>query len=40
MKKLLFMLAIILCCNSKAQEKITILHTNDTHSCIEPEKNG
>lgn len=23
-----------------AQEKITILHTNDTHSCIEPEKNG
>lgn len=40
MKKLLFILAIILCCNSKAQEKITILHTNDTHSCIEPEKNG
>lgn len=24
----------------QAQEKITILHTNDTHSCIEPEKSG
>ena len=40
MKKILFTLAILLCCNVKAQECITILHTNDTHSCIEPEKNG
>ena len=40
MKKILFTLAILLCCNVKAQERITILHTNDTHSCIEPEKNG
>ena len=40
MKKILFTLARLLCCNVKAQECITILHTNDTHSCIEPEKNG
>ena len=40
MKKILFTLTILLCCNVKAQECITILHTNDTHSCIEPEKNG
>ena len=40
MKKILFTLAILLCCNVKAQECITILHTNDTHRCIEPEKNG
>lgn len=41
MKKILTFLisAIILsgCCNNK---KLTILHTNDTHSHIEPEKNG
>ena len=40
MKKILFTLAILLCCNVKAQECITRLHTNDTHRCIEPEKNG
>ena len=40
MKKILFTLAILLCCGANAQNHITILHTNDTHSCIEPEKNG
>ena len=40
MKKILFTIAILLCCGAYAQERITILHTNDTHSCIEPEKNG
>lgn len=40
MRKILFIIALILCCSATAQEKITILHTNDTHSCIEPEKNG
>jgi 5'-nucleotidase len=40
MKKILFTIAILLCCEAYAQERITILHTNDTHSCIEPEKNG
>ena len=40
MKKILFTLTILLCCSANAQECITILHTNDTHSCIEPEKNG
>ena len=40
MRKILFIITLILCCSATAQEKITILHTNDTHSCIEPEKNG
>ena len=40
MRKMFFIIALILCCSATAQEKITILHTNDTHSCIEPEKNG
>ena len=40
MKKILFTLAILLCCGANAQNRITILHTNDTHSCIEPEKSG
>ncbi|MBQ2126898.1 MAG: metallophosphatase [Bacteroidaceae bacterium] len=40
MKKILFILSLLLCCSANAQERITILHTNDTHSCIEPEKNG
>ena len=40
MRKILFTIAILLCCGAYAQERITILHTNDTHSCIEPEKNG
>lgn len=33
-------LAIMAATISFAQSRITILHTNDTHSCIEPEKNG
>ena len=40
MKKILLILAIGLCFGATAQNRITILHTNDTHSCIEPEKNG
>ena len=40
MRKILFALATLLCCSVSAQKSITILHTNDTHSCIEPEKNG
>ena len=32
----LLMSAAIAC----AQERLTILHTNDTHSCIDPEKDG
>ena len=40
MKKILFILTLCLCYGSTAQERITILHTNDTHSCIEPERNG
>lgn len=40
MKKILFALAILLCCGANAQNRITILHTNDTHSCIEPERGG
>lgn len=40
MKKILFALLIAVACTLQAQVKITILHTNDTHSCIEPEKNG
>lgn len=40
MKRILFILTMSLCLSMTAQEKITILHTNDTHSCIEPERNG
>ncbi|MBR5478204.1 MAG: metallophosphatase [Bacteroidaceae bacterium] len=40
MRKILFALVTLLCCSVSAQKSITILHTNDTHSCIEPEKNG
>ena len=40
MKKILLILALCLCFGATAQNRITILHTNDTHSCIEPEKNG
>lgn len=35
---LLAMLAVV--AGAQNIEKLTILHTNDTHSCIEPEKNG
>ena len=40
MKKIFLALLVLACIAAKAQEKIVILHTNDTHSCIEPEKNG
>ncbi len=37
----IFLIAIIAVATClQAQERIVILHTNDTHSCIEPEKNG
>lgn len=40
MRKILLILALCICLGTTAQNSITILHTNDTHSCIEPEKNG
>lgn len=40
MKKTLLILALAVCCSITAQNRITILHTNDTHSCIEAEKDG
>lgn len=40
MKKIFLSLLVLACTAAQAQEKIVILHTNDTHSCIEPEKNG
>ncbi len=40
MKRFLTALFLVATIAAGAQEKITILHTNDTHSCIEPEKRG
>ena len=40
MKRILYILVLCLCYGANAQNRITILHTNDTHSCIESEKNG
>ena len=40
MRRALFILALTLCCSAIAQQQITILHTSDTHSCIEPERDG
>ena len=40
MKKIFLVLTLFICCGATAQNSITILHTNDTHSCIEPERNG
>ncbi len=40
MKKILLLIFAIATIGVQAQDKIVILHTNDTHSCIEPEKNG
>ena len=40
MKRILYILVLCLCYGVNAQNRITILHTNDTHSCIESEKNG
>jgi 5'-nucleotidase len=41
MKKYIYILVcLVLCLNLSAQEykSFTVLHTNDTHSCIEPFK--
>ena len=36
----ILLMALLVCgCQEKTADKITILHTNDTHSHIEPEKN-
>lgn len=40
MRNLFIAILLLAATSIVAQEKITILHTNDTHSCIEPEKNG
>ena len=35
------MLLFVACvATAQRSDKITILHTNDTHSCVEPERNG
>ena len=40
MRRTLFILALTICCSAIAQQQITILHTSDTHSCIEPERDS
>ncbi len=40
MRRALFILALAICCSAVAQQRMTILHTSDTHSCIEPERDG
>ena len=40
MRKMILALVLFICSSVAAQNKVTILHTNDTHSCIEPEKDG
>lgn len=40
MKNILMTILLFAAIMAGAQERITILHTNDTHSCIEPEKDG
>ena len=40
MRKMILALVLFICCSIAAQNRVTILHTNDTHSCIEPEKDG
>lgn len=42
MKKVFAVMLLFVACVATAQrsDKITILHTNDTHSCVEPERNG
>lgn len=39
-KSFLIISLLLLSFAAGAQERLTILHTNDTHSCIEPEKGG
>ena len=41
MKKILYTVFIVLCvCACSKQDHLTILHTNDTHSQVEPKSNG
>ena len=40
MKRIFLLAALMLGMVAAAQERLVILHTNDTHSCIEPEKDG
>ena len=42
MKKILAIIALFFACAVTAQQRnvLTILHTNDTHSCLEPERDG
>lgn len=42
MKKILAIIALFFACAVAAQQRnvLTILHTNDTHSCLEPERDG
>ena len=41
MKRIYIMVCLLLSAAiACAQERLTILHTNDTHSCIDPEKDG
>lgn len=40
MKRIFLLAVLMLGMVAAAQEKLVILHTNDTHSCIEPEKDG
>ena len=36
----ILMFSLLAATVATAQDVLTILHTNDTHSCVEPEKNG
>ena len=36
----ILMFSLLVATVATAQDVLTILHTNDTHSCVEPEKNG
>lgn len=40
MRRTVFAILLLAATAVQAQHRITILHTNDTHSCIEPEKEG
>lgn len=40
MNRMFLIMAIAVSMMACRQERLTILHTNDTHSCIEPERDG
>ena len=40
MRTTITLIALLFSIVAGAQDSLTILHTNDTHSCIEPEKDG